>query len=62
MSTLNKDSEIINSLGGPRKVAIALGWDEEKGARRVSNWRTRGIPSKVLVDHPLIFLKSKKAA
>lgn len=50
------DEEIIKALGGPAKVAELLGYESEGGTQRVHNWIERGIPSKVKVDHPHIFL------
>lgn len=51
------DKEIILNLGGPTEVAKLLKYDLKKGgAQRVQNWMTRGIPSKVKVDHPDLFM------
>lgn len=50
------DSELIQSLGGPAKVASMLGYPKHGGTQRVQNWLGRGIPPKVKVDHPEIFL------
>ena len=50
------DKEIIESLGGPTKVAELLQYDKRKGgAQRVQNWITRGIPARVKLDHLSIF-------
>lgn len=58
MSAMHKDSHLIDALGGPAKVAELLGFDKaDGGIQRVHNWRTRGIPAKVKVDHPEIFLR-----
>lgn len=58
MSAMHKDSHLIDALGGPAKVAELLGFDKaDGGIQRVHNWRTRGIPAKVKVDHPDIFLQ-----
>lgn len=51
------DAQLINDLGGPAKVAELLGYKKHGGPQRVSNWRTRGIPAKVKVDHPDIFMR-----
>lgn len=51
------DTELINSLGGPTKVAEMLHLKKEGGVQRVQNWLTRGIPSKVKLDFPAIFLR-----
>jgi hypothetical protein len=51
------DAALIDTLGGPTKVAELLGYSKEQGGvQRVSNWRTRGIPPKVKLEHPEIFL------
>jgi hypothetical protein len=42
---------LIDQLGGPTKVAKMLGWNEPGAVQRVANWRTRGIPAQVLLDH-----------
>lgn len=55
------DKERIKSLGGAAKVAQLLGYSKEKGGiQRVHNWMTRGIPYKVKVEHPDLFLSSQK--
>lgn len=52
------DKELILKLGGPTKVAMRLKYDLKKGgAQRVQNWMARGIPSKVKVDHPDLFMR-----
>jgi len=57
------DAELINDLGGPAKVAELLGYDKRSGGvQRVSNWITRGIPSKVKVDFPHLFLRPRDSA
>lgn len=49
-------THIIDRLGGPTKVAELLGIASEPGAvQRVSNWKRRGIPARVLLDFPDIF-------
>lgn len=53
------DRELIKALGGPAKVAELLGFDKAQGGvQRVQNWLERGIPSKVKLDHPHIFLRA----
>lgn len=49
------DADLINTLGGPAKVARLLGF-EKFGVQRVQNWITRGIPAQVKLDHPELFL------
>jgi len=51
------DAELISHHGGPAKVAELLKYDKAAGGvQRVQNWLTRGIPSKVKLDHPHLFL------
>ena len=57
------DPELIEHLGGPTKVAALLNLDKEAGGvQRVQNWITRGIPPKVKLEHPHIFLGHLVAA
>lgn len=50
------DRELIESLGGPAKVARLLGLPTKGGVQRVHNWLTRGIPAQVKLDNPELFL------
>jgi len=55
------DKDLIKALGGPTKVAELLGYDKAQGGvQRVQNWIERGIPSKVKLDHPHIFLRARQ--
>lgn len=56
MKTNQHDAELIRRLGGPSKVAELIGIEKHGGAQRVQNWLVRGIPSKVKVDFPSIFM------
>jgi hypothetical protein len=57
---MNKhDSKLIDSLGGPAKVAELLGYDKPGGTQRVHNWRTRGIPSRVRLENQSLFPSPK---
>ena len=47
------DKEILLILGGSTKVAELLGI---KSKQRVQNWMKRGIPPKVKLDYPHLFL------
>lgn len=49
------DKEIIAELGGPSRVAELLNYPKKNGPQRVNNWLKRGIPARVLLDHPEIF-------
>lgn len=53
------DAQLIEQLGGPAKVADLLGYDKDGGVQRVHNWITRGIPAKVKLDHPHLFLRAQ---
>lgn len=57
---MHHDSELIRQLGGPSKVAELLNFPKQGGAQRVQNWMTRGIPSKVKLEHQDIFLVDRK--
>ena len=57
------DAALIQELGGPARVAELLGYDKAKGGiQRVQNWLTRGIPSKVKLERPDLFLASRTPA
>lgn len=53
------DCKLIESLGGPAKVAKLLGYDSPGGIQRVHNWKARGIPASVKLEHPELFLRPK---
>jgi hypothetical protein len=58
---MNNDIEIIKSLGGTTKVAELLGYDKKAGGvQRVNNWIYRGIPPKVKLEFPDVFLPNWK--
>lgn len=57
---MSEDGAIIESLGGPAKVAELLGYDKAGGVQRVHNWITRGIPPRVKLEHPDVFLRDGK--
>lgn len=50
------DRELILRAGGPAKLAAKLGYDKRSGVQRVHNWMTRGIPARVKLERPEIFL------
>lgn len=55
---IQADKELIEHLGGPTKVCELLRYDKSKGGvQRVQNWITRGIPPRVKVEHPSIFMR-----
>lgn len=55
---MNDDAALIDGLGGPAKLAKQLGYS----AQRVHNWLTRGIPPKVKLERPDLFLRKSKPA
>lgn len=64
MNTPTDDKALIESLGGPAKLAETLGYEKEGGIQRVQNWLTRGIPAAVKLERPDLFLphlKQKRA-
>lgn len=54
---MKTDEEIIRDLGGPAKVAELLGYDKNGGTQRVQNWIARGIPFRVKVERPDLFMQ-----
>lgn len=60
--TLERDRELISALGGPAKVADLLRLNRAGGVQRVHNWMSRGIPARVKVEHPEIFMADRLAA
>lgn len=54
------DADVIESLGGPTKVAELLGLLSKPGAvQRVWNWTRRGIPPSVRLEHQDLFAVRK---
>lgn len=49
------DWALVVALGGPVKVAERLGWTKEGSVQRVQNWKYRGIPSLVKLEHRRLF-------
>ena len=54
------DRTRIERLGGPAKVAELLGYDKAIGTQRVHNWLSRGIPAKVKLERPDLFVRELK--
>lgn len=54
---MSDDAALIEHLGGPARVAELLGYDKSGGVQRVHNWRARGIPPRVKLQFPEIFLR-----
>lgn len=58
---MEDDAQLIKDLGGPTKVAELLGYDKAAGGvQRVQNWLTRGIPPKVKLERPDLFLEKRR--
>lgn len=57
---MQSDKQLIESLGGPAKVAELLGYEKHGGVQRVFNWTERGIPPKVKLQFPQLFLANLK--
>lgn len=52
---------IIDALGGPAKFAKLIGIYANKGSlQRVFNWKKRGIPAQVLLDHQKVLASALK--
>lgn len=56
------DSLLIDALGGATELAKRLGYVlDSGGTQRVHNWKKRGIPARVKLEHPEIFLQAPPA-
>jgi hypothetical protein len=59
-SDVQRDAELIAQLGGPAQVAEMLGYDKTAGGvQRVHNWLSRGIPPRVKLAFPRVFLAAR---
>jgi len=56
------DWTLITDLGGPVKVAELMKLSKEGSVQRVQNWKYRGIPARVKLKHPELFLRKRKAS
>jgi hypothetical protein len=56
---MHADNAIIDALGGPAKLAELLKFPKG-GRQRVCNWRKRGIPARVKLSRPDLFLRPVK--
>lgn len=54
------DKELIELHGGVARVAALLG--NEVSIQRVQNWVTRGIPAKIKLENPELFINPEKRA
>ena len=53
------DSEIIEFCGGSKALCKRLGWSGISQEIKVYQWKKRGIPAKIKLQYPEIFLKRK---
>jgi hypothetical protein len=50
--TASETKRLIKAAGGPGEFRRLLGMDKKPGAKqRINNWRTRGIPPAVQLEH-----------
>jgi hypothetical protein len=55
-NALVSDSDLIDRLGGSSALAKRLGYPLAGGVQRVQNWKRRGIPPRVKLEWPELFL------
>ena len=53
------DKEIVEFYGGGTKLARKLGLLTHPDRIKVNNWKVRGIPAKIKLQYPELFLKRK---
>lgn len=53
------DSEIIDFYGGSKALCKLLGLEGPHSEIRVYQWKKRGIPAKIKLKYPELFLKRK---
>lgn len=59
---MKNTQKLIDRLGGSSKVAEMLGWKNKPGqVQRIQNWKKRGIPARVLLEHGDLFVTESKA-
>ena len=57
----NESAELIDRAGGPSALGRLLGIDQGEGwIQRISNWKRRGIPSDVILEHYATFQRLKR--
>lgn len=54
---MTSDKDMIEKHGGAAKVAAILGFT----VQRVQNWKDRGIPPRVRLEHPDLFPVEKQS-
>ncbi|MDE2427015.1 MAG: hypothetical protein KGO96_14040 [Elusimicrobia bacterium] len=57
------DKAVIDALGGSTELARKLGLDPTAGGvQRVENWKSRGIPAAIRLEHFQLFSAAAAAA
>ena len=58
MNDINQhpDAELIKQLGGATQLAKRLGLTKPGSIQRVQNWKKRGIPLAIKIEHAELFL------
>lgn len=58
-----ESANLIAVAGGPKKFAEFLGLDKDDGVKqRIGNWKRRGIPAEVVLEHYELFQRLKRKA
>jgi len=57
MNQIERDADLIRTLGGASKVARLLSEVEPVSVQSVHNWLSRGVPFRIKVLHPHIFMQ-----
>jgi hypothetical protein len=59
--TPDQSSKLIEAAGGDRAFAEMIGIANEDGStQRVNNWKRRGIPPQILLDHQAVIKRLEK--
>ena len=55
---------LIDHVGGPKAFAKTLGLDytEQGQAQRINNWRTRGLPARVILNNYQLLQRLRRQA
>lgn len=49
------DADLIDKVGGPSALVALLGLSHQGAVQRVSNWKRRGIPPRIRLEHRELF-------
>lgn len=61
--TANESTKIIKAAGGSTAFARLLGIDRQRGyLQRINNWKCRGIPPRVILDHQVTIERLRSIA